>query len=135
MTKAVQVFGAITVLWVLCFAACQHWGLHDAAFESSDHIWADNTVKFHGRGFDSVIWTFEEYRYETKNEAVALVRVTPDSRWKFLWSKDEKADPMWKVPVGKSVELRPYLGRGLKQAEIDEITSRANAALEYWQKK
>ena len=130
---AIVLLGAVTV--VVGLAAHERFRFHDAYFESSDGVWADGTVLFKGRDFESVLWYFEAYKLKRNRPDVTLVRVTPDSRWMFLWKREERGDPMWKVPVGPSHGRRPYIGSGLTEKEMSEVSRRAKEAFEVWRQK
>ena len=125
---------ALSVLALgMLFVAWQRFGHHDAIFVSSDGVFADSTCKFQGRGFHCVLFDFEEYRLVQQKDKVSLLRITPDSPWRFMWSRQEREDPMWKVPF-RQQDVHPswYLGSGITQGQIDEIRRRADAAFEFW---
>jgi hypothetical protein len=125
--------GIAIALFLLAFVGWQRFGSHDAFFESSDGAWVDRTWKFKGRNFRSVLWNLEAYRLQQNKEQVTLVRITPTSCWMFLWSPQEKADPMWKVPTGPSHGLPRYFG-GVR-GDMAEISRRADAAFMFWKQK
>jgi len=133
--KYIRATSVLLLVCLLGFACWQRFYPHDADFESSDAVWADGTVKIQGRDFRSILWHFEAYRLGQKKEDVTLVRITRDSPWMFLWSQEERSDPMWKMPVGPSHGLNPYIGGNVSKEERAELERRADAALAYWKRK
>lgn len=101
---------------------------NNVVFESSDGRWMDFTDNLKGRHFDSVLWTFEAYRFLENQPDVTLVRIT---------ERQEGAKDLveWKVPHGLPSGLaRAYL-QPITPAQHEEIAKRAKATMEYWERK
>jgi len=71
-------------------------------FESSDGAWTDGTYEGQGRGFKDILVSFELYKEKAKKPDVTLVRITPEPKIGLFWSKQDRSNPKWKVPLQSS---------------------------------
>lgn len=80
----------------------------DVEFQSSDGVWEDWTCRLKGRSFESVLYYFEKYKFQSKRSSAELYRCTPrPSSWNLFWSISDRSDPKWNVPYREKLECPP----------------------------
>ncbi len=127
------VVGAILfVSLLIAFLVFQQYNVRDATYESSDGHWSSNTLKSFGIDFREVLYNFEAYRFTSGNDNARLVRVTRRPMFRWLWSRNERLDPMWNVPYQRAVGASRHEPKDLAEDKRDEIGKRADVAFDYW---